>query len=208
MNINIFDYVKGVLFDKITFIEINVDLSKFNLKDKKIKINTFLAILFVIIIYIFGLFTPATINYSQTFFPKTYEEPQWIAAKVKYFMTRTQNRIIGSKTIEVIGTDREDDDYSNLKNTDQDLKRINLGRKSNSADYSYSLQMYEDQDEPICLLAYGIRNSEKTEFKNIIKIKPFLLNPGEKYSELKASVRDKRCLTNNNEPKYKTRNPK
>ncbi|MEL6458579.1 MAG: hypothetical protein AAFQ91_10070 [Cyanobacteria bacterium J06621_15] len=188
----------------LSFVIWNINRIEFhisyNFKDSEIKhkLNSLIVLILILGVYTLGLFTP--VIYTKIFVEK-YDKPQWIATKIEYIHVKN----INNKEIEQVGTDRQEQEYSILSNVDQNLIAINLASKNNSADYTLSLNTYRDKKQPVCLLTYGKRVPKKSQFKNIIKIKPFLLKSDEKYTDIKVSERDERCVIKHD---YKRREPR
>jgi hypothetical protein len=104
------------------------------------------------------------------------EPPEWIGTKIEDVYNKNISQYTPETTLVV--TDKsektlENEDVSILRNVDQDMSRINLGKKRNSGQYEAFLRKAKNEKKPVCLQTYGKRNFEKSEFKNIIDYNEF-----------------------------------
>lgn len=121
-------------------------------------------------------------------------KPEWIGTKIEDIYIKKLRDYEPETTLVV--TDKpenttENEDISVLRNVDQDLSKINQGKKRNSGQFEAFLRKARNQRKPVCLKIYGKRNFEKSEFKNIIDYSEFPRD--QVYERLTSQQRNQVC---------------
>ena len=103
--------------------------------------------------------------------PPPPDGPEWIGTRIEEVYSKKLPNYNPDTTL--VQTDKgatqgEKNDVSLLKNTAQDLSKLNGDKKNNSGQYEVRLRRYKSERKPVCIRIYGTRS-----FKNIILIRDF-----------------------------------
>jgi hypothetical protein len=149
----------------------------------------------------FGLKPP---QFSGTgFFPDSSEtsspkltSTSWIGVKVEAVYVQQLPNYVPQTTL--IRTDRNSVESIVVRNVDQDLSAIGKGLKRNSGFFTPHLDRIRTQGLAVCLELYGIRDMNKSEYMNVIKVNSW--TSIKKYEDLSFDERDGECRKHKDDP--------
>jgi len=121
---------------------------------------------------------------------------QWIGTKIESVDRQQLPNYCPQTTL--IRTDKNSEEYIVLRNVDQDLSSIRRGIKKNSGTFTAHLGRVKDKGQPVCLEIYGIRDTGKSEYMNIIRAN--FWSSDKDYETLTFEQRDEECRKHKDDP--------